>query len=39
VLETSDIRDVALPFMRMLVDQIDLTCHLAILGRHEAVAS
>jgi len=37
VLETSDIRDLALPFMRVLVDQIGLTCHLAILGRHEAV--
>jgi DNA-binding IclR family transcriptional regulator len=37
VLETSDIRDLALPFMRALVDQIDLTCHLAILGRQEAV--
>ncbi len=37
VLETSDIRDLALPFMRSLVDQIDLTCHIAILGQHEAV--
>src|SRR3979490_2479732 len=26
MLETSDIRDLALPFMRVLVDQIDLTC-------------
>jgi IclR family KDG regulon transcriptional repressor len=37
VLETSDIRDLALPFMRVLVDQVDLTCHLAILGQYEAV--
>jgi DNA-binding IclR family transcriptional regulator len=37
VLETSDIRASALPFMRILVDQLDLTCHLAILGRYEAV--
>ena len=37
VLETSDIRDLALPFMRTLAEQIDLTCHLAILGQHEAV--
>jgi DNA-binding IclR family transcriptional regulator len=37
VLETSDIRDLALPFMRALVDQVDLTCHLAILGQLEAV--
>src|SRR5258708_6116100 len=37
VLETSDIRDLALPFMRGLVDQVDLTCHLAILGHHEVV--
>lgn len=37
VLETSDIRDLALPFMRDLVERLDLTCHLAILGQHEAV--
>jgi len=37
VLETSDIRDLALPIMRVLVDQLDLTCHLAILGHHDAV--
>lgn len=37
VVETSDIRDLALPFMRVLVDQVDLTCHLAILGHHEVV--
>lgn len=37
LLETSVIRDVALPFMRDLVDRADLTCHLAILGQHEAV--
>src|SRR5260370_29382038 len=37
VVETSDIRDLALPFMRALVDQVELTCHLAILGRLEAV--
>ena len=37
VLETSDIRASALPFMRILVDQLDLTCHLAILGQYEAV--
>ncbi|MGH9681137.1 MAG: IclR family transcriptional regulator [Candidatus Acidiferrales bacterium] len=37
VLETSDIRDLALPVMRTLVDQVDLTCHLAILGQHDAV--
>jgi IclR family transcriptional regulator, KDG regulon repressor len=37
VLETSDIRDLALPFMRILVEQVDLTCHLAILGQYEAV--
>jgi IclR family KDG regulon transcriptional repressor len=37
VLETSDIRDLALPFMRALVDQVDLTCHLAILGHHDVV--
>jgi DNA-binding IclR family transcriptional regulator len=37
VLETSDIRDLALPFMRALVEQVDLTCHLAIFGRQEAV--
>jgi len=37
VLETSEIRELALPTMRGLVDQIDLTCHLAILGQHDAV--
>ena len=36
-LETSDIRDLALPFMRALVDQVDLTCHLAILGHYDVV--
>ena len=30
-------RDLALPFMRELVDRVDLTCHLAVLGHHEAV--
>lgn len=37
LLETSVIRDLALPFMRELVDRVDLTCHLAVLGQHEAV--
>jgi DNA-binding IclR family transcriptional regulator len=37
LLETSVIRDLALPFMRELVDRVDLTCHLALLGHHEAV--
>jgi DNA-binding IclR family transcriptional regulator len=37
LLETSVIRDLALPFMRELVDRVDLTCHLAVLGHHEAV--
>src|SRR5579863_10553 len=37
LLETSVIRDLALPFMRDLVARLDLTCHLAILGHHEAV--
>ena len=37
VLETSDIRDLALPYMRGLVDQVDLTCHLAMMGQHDAV--
>lgn len=37
LLDTSVIRDLALPFMRELVDRVDLTCHLAILGQNEAV--
>ncbi len=37
LLDTSVIRDLALPFMRELVDRVDLTCHLAILGHQEAV--
>lgn len=37
LLETSVLRDLALPFMRELVDRADLTCHLAVLGHHEAV--
>lgn len=37
LLETSVIRGLALPFMRELVDRADLTCHLAVLGHHEAV--
>jgi DNA-binding IclR family transcriptional regulator len=37
LLENSAIRDLALPFMRDLVDRADLTCHLAILGQSEAV--
>jgi len=37
LLETSVIRDLALPFMEELVDRIDLTCHLAVLGHREAV--
>lgn len=37
VIETSDILDLALPYMRKLVEEVDLTCHLAILGQHEAV--
>ena len=37
VLENSDIRDLALPFMRDLADRADLTCHLAILGQYEAI--
>src|SRR5579872_1110058 len=37
LLENSDIRDLALPFMRDLVDRVDLTCHLAMLGQYEAV--
>lgn len=37
LLETSVIRDLALPLMRELVDRVDLTCHLAVLGHHEAV--
>lgn len=35
--EHSCFRDLALPFMRDLVDRTDLTCHLAILGQSEAV--
>jgi len=37
LLETSVIRDLALPFMEELVDRVDLTCHLAVLGHREAV--
>lgn len=37
VVETSDIRDLTLPFMRDLSEKCDLTCHLAILGHSEAV--
>ncbi|HWF39796.1 MAG TPA: IclR family transcriptional regulator [Candidatus Acidoferrales bacterium] len=37
LLDTSVIRDLALPLMRDLVDRVDLTCHLAILGHQEAV--
>jgi DNA-binding IclR family transcriptional regulator len=37
LLETSVIRDLALPLMREVVDRVDLTCHLAVLGQHEAV--
>ncbi len=37
LLETSAIRELALPFMRELVGRVDLTCHLAILGHREAV--
>jgi IclR family transcriptional regulator, KDG regulon repressor len=37
MLENSDIRDTALPFMRELVDRVDLTCHLAVLGQYEAI--
>lgn len=37
VLETSEIRDLALPYMRGLVDQVDLTCHLAMMGQQDAV--
>ena len=37
VIETSEIRDLALPIMRTLVDQVDLTCHLAIQGQYDAV--
>src|SRR5947199_4249153 len=32
-----DIHDVALPFMRSMVDRIDLTVHLAVLDQGEAV--
>ncbi len=37
LVENSAFRDLALPFMRDLVDWADLTCHLAILGQSEAV--
>ena len=37
VLETSDIHDLAIPFMRKLTVQTDLTCHLAVLGRSAIV--
>ncbi|HVB55017.1 MAG TPA: IclR family transcriptional regulator [Candidatus Acidoferrales bacterium] len=37
LLENSDFRDLALPFMQDLVDRVDLTCHLAMLGQYEAV--
>jgi len=37
LLENSPFRDLALPLMRDLVDQADLTCHLAIMGRYDAV--
>ena len=32
-----DLADVALPFMRGLVDRVGLTCHLAVLDKDEAV--
>jgi IclR family transcriptional regulator, KDG regulon repressor len=37
VVETCDIRDLALPFMRDLAEKCDLTCHVAISGHNEAV--
>jgi IclR family KDG regulon transcriptional repressor len=37
VIETSVIRDLALPSMRDLAEKCDLTCHVAILGHNEAV--
>jgi IclR family transcriptional regulator, KDG regulon repressor len=37
VVETSEIREVGIPYMRLLVDRCDLTCHLAILGQYEAI--
>jgi IclR family transcriptional regulator, KDG regulon repressor len=37
VVETSEIRELTLPFMRDLSEKCDLTCHLAILGQGDAV--
>jgi IclR family transcriptional regulator, KDG regulon repressor len=37
VLETSDIHDLAFPFLRNLSQKFDLSCHLSILGRSAVV--